>query len=223
MKTLLRGAVALLLAGVLAFLFIVIYDAVTAPRVEETVYPNPVVTITMESGEVMQIELYPDMAPNTVANFIFLINSRFYDGLDFYRVIPGAFVQAGSPTGDRTGAASYTIAGEFAANGYKWNTLSHGRGVISMCRSDDYNSASCQFFILQGDYPEYDCFYAAFGQLIGEASYDLLDKIASSAVDSYSTPLHRWVMKTVRVDTFGAEYEHIEYVSPDEETEEENP
>lgn len=124
---------------------------------------NPVVTITMEIGDSIVIELYPKIAPNTVANFISLINIEFYDGLTFHRVIPGFMIQGGDPSGNGTGGPGYTIKGEFTSNGFS-NELEHKHGVISMARSDDPDSAGSQFFIMTADSPHLDGDYAAFGE-----------------------------------------------------------
>jgi peptidyl-prolyl cis-trans isomerase B (cyclophilin B) len=167
--------------------------------------PNPVATIAMEDGSVMRVELYVQEAPNTVANFVSLANAGFYDGMDFYRVVPGCLIQTGDPTGDGTGGPGYSIKGEFAENGVK-NTISHVRGVISMARQSDYDTAGSQFFILQGSYPEYDGYYAAFGKLMDEESLQTLDAIANVRVDAHYSPVKQSVISTIRVDTMGYEY-----------------
>lgn len=165
--------------------------------------PNPVATITMEDGSVMNFELILSAAPNTVANFTSLANSGFYDGLDFYRVVAGVLIQSGDPNADGTGHAGYTIKGEFSLNGIQ-NDLPHNRGTLSMCRLEDtYNSASSQFFILQGSYPEYNGKYAAFGVAMDEATLNVIDSIASQPVDSYNLPLRRQYIRTIRVNTHG--------------------
>ena len=135
---------------------------------------NPVVTITMTNGDVMKAELYPEIAPNTVNNFISLVQKGFYDGLIFHRVISGFMIQGGDPKGDGTGGSKKTIKGEFAQNGVE-NNLSHTRGVISMARSNDPNSASSQFFIVQADSTYLDGQYAAFGKVT--KGMDIVDKI----------------------------------------------
>lgn len=165
--------------------------------------PDPVATITLSDGSVMRAELYPRQAPNTVGNFIALANSGFYDGLEIFRVVAGAFVQTGDPLGNGTGGPGYAIRGEFAENGYEKNTLSHTRGVLSMCRTQDYDSAGSQFFIMQGSYPEYDGKYAAFGKLLDEESLAVLDAIASVRVDSNDRPLIVTSIESIRVDTHG--------------------
>lgn len=175
---------------------------------EPEVIPNPVATITMQSGEQMRFELRPDVAPNTVANFINLANTGFYDGQEFFRVVSGVLIQGGDPNNDGTGDAGYAIVGEFAENGHE-NSLSHLRGTISMCRQKHYDSASSQFFILQGSYPEYDGKYAAFGSILDEKSLNTLDNIASQPVDGSYDPLYRQVIKSIRVDTFEQEYNPV--------------
>lgn len=170
--------------------------------------PNPIATITMESGAQMRFELKPEAAPNTVANFVNLANTGFYDGQHFFRVVAGVLIQGGDPYNDGTGDAGYAIKGEFSENGVE-NSLSHLRGTLSMCRQSHYDSASSQFFILQGSYPEYDGKYAAFGTVLDEESLNTLDEIASQPVDSYYKPLYRQVIKSIRVDTFDAEYNPV--------------
>ena len=169
--------------------------------------PNPIATITMDDGSVMTAELYLRIAPNTVSNFVTLANAGFYDGLLIHRIIPGVLIQTGDPTGLGSGGTSYTIRGEFSDNGFA-NDLSHTRGVISMCRLEsDYNSASSQFFIMQGSYPgDYDGKYAAFGKLTDDASLAVLDELGSTPVDSSGKPLVEHRVATIRVDTFGYEY-----------------
>jgi len=167
--------------------------------------PNPIATITMKDGSVMHFELMLSAAPNTVANFASLANSGFYDGLEFYRVVPGVLIQSGDPNADGTGHAGYTIKGEFEENGIA-NSLSHNRGTISMCRiEDEYNSASSQFFILQGSFPEYNGRYAAFGVALNEDTIAVIDSIANQPVDSYYLPIRRQYIQTIRVNTHGEE------------------
>ena len=166
--------------------------------------PDPVATITLSDGSVMRAELYPRQAPNTVGNFIALANSGFYDGLEIFRVVTRAFIQTGDPLGNGTGGPGYAIRGEFAENGYEGNTLSHTRGVISMCRTEDFDSAGSQFFIMQGSYPaDYDGKYAAFGKLMDEESLRTLNAVASVAVDANFRPLVITKIETIRVDTHG--------------------
>ena len=164
---------------------------------------NPVVTITMDNGDVMKAELYPEIAPNTVNNFISLVKKGFYDGLIFHRFINGFMIQGGDPEGTGMGGPGYSIKGEFASNGFK-NDLKHTRGVLSMARSMRPDSAGSQFFIMHQNAPHLDGDYAAFGKLIeGE---DVLDKIAGVDTDYSDRPRKPQVMNTVTVETFGEEY-----------------
>ena len=141
---------------------------------------NPIVTIEMESGDIMKAELYPEIAPNTVNNFISLVKNGFYDGVIFHRVIPGFMIQGGDPNGTGIGGPGYSIKGEFSANGFK-NDLKHSRGVLSMARTMAPNSAGSQFFVMHEDSPHLDGQYAAFGKLIeGE---DVVDKICAVRTD----------------------------------------
>ncbi len=167
---------------------------------------NPIVTIAMEDGGVMQLELYPDQAPNTVNNFVTLAQSGFYDGLTFHRVIPDFMIQGGDPNGSGTGGPGYSIKGEFAANGFKKNDISHTKGVISMARADHPDSAGSQFFIMVGDAPDLDSGYAAFGKLI--SGQDVADRISllPSTGGQESLALEPPVIKTVTVETFGYKY-----------------
>ena len=169
---------------------------------------RPVATITMQSGDTMRFELYPDLAPNTVANFIHLANRRFYDGQRFFRVVAGVFIQGGDPNNNGTGDPGYAIPGEFAENGFTQNTVSHMRGAISMARPSGYDTAGSQFFIMQGSYPEYDGRYAAFGSSDDgdDKSLAVLDAIASQPTDSTYLPLTRQVIDSIRVETFDADY-----------------
>ena len=164
---------------------------------------NPIITFEMENGDIMKAELYPQVAPNTVNNFISLVNKGFYDGLIFHRVINGFMIQGGDPEGTGMGGPGYSIKGEFASNGFK-NDLKHTRGVLSMARSMRPDSAGSQFFIMHQNAPHLDGDYAAFGKLIeGE---DILDKIAGVDTDYSDRPRKPQVMKTVTVETFGEEY-----------------
>ena len=164
---------------------------------------NPIVTFTMENGDVMKAELYPDVAPNTVNNFISLVKKGFYDGLIFHRVIAGFMIQGGDPEGSGMGGPGYSIKGEFNYNGVE-NNLKHSRGVLSMARAQHPDSAGSQFFIMHADAPNLDGQYAAFGKLVeGE---DVLDSIASIDTDWSDRPRTPQVMKTVTVDTFGVDY-----------------
>ncbi len=174
---------------------------------EETTMKNPIATITMKDGGVMKLELYPDMAPNTVKNFIALANAGFYDGLTFHRIYAGFMIQGGDPEGNGTGGPGYSIKGEFAANGVD-NTISHKRGVISMARAQDPDSAGSQFFIMHADGPFLDGQYAAFGMLI--EGFTTLDAIAATPTTyqgrEKSLPLVDVVIESIRVDTFGVDY-----------------
>lgn len=164
---------------------------------------NPIVTFTMENGDVMKAELYPDVAPNTVNNFISLVKKGFYNGLIFHRVIAGFMIQGGDPEGSGMGGPGYSIKGEFNYNGVE-NNLKHSRGVLSMARAQHPDSAGSQFFIMHADAPHLDGQYAAFGKLVeGE---DVLDSIASIDTDWSDRPRTPQVMKTVTVDTFGVDY-----------------
>ncbi len=147
---------------------------------------NPIVTIQMKDGGVMKAELYPEIAPITVQNFIDLASKGFYNGLIFHRVIPGFMIQGGDPNGIGTGGPGYSIKGEFTANGFR-NDLKHTRGVLSMARAADPDSAGSQFFIMHEDYPSLDGQYAAFGKLI--EGIEVVDKIASVRTDYMDKPL----------------------------------
>lgn len=164
---------------------------------------NPIVTIEMENGDLMKAELYPEIAPNTVNNFISLINKGFYDGVCFHRVISGFMIQGGDPKGNGTGGPGYSIKGEFSANGFK-NELKHDRGVLSMARTMAPNSAGSQFFIMHENSPHLDGQYAAFGKLI--EGIDVVDKICAVRTDYNDRPRTPQVMKKVTVDTFGVDY-----------------
>lgn len=154
------------------------------------------IIITMENGDVMEAELYPSIAPETVKNFVKLIEENFYDGIIFHRVIPGFMIQGGDPKGNGTGGSKETIKGEFDANGFK-NTLKHTRGVLSMARTYDPNSASSQFFIMHKDAPHLDGQYAAFGKIT--KGIEVVDKIASVKTDFRDKPKTPQVMKTIRL------------------------
>ena len=164
---------------------------------------NPIVTITMGSGDVIKAELYPDIAPNTVNNFISLINKGYYDGLCFHRVIKGFMIQGGCPDGTGTGGPGYSIRGEFSQNGFK-NDLKHSEGVLSMARTMMPNSAGSQFFIMHKNSPHLDGAYAAFGKVT--EGIEAVNKIAECRTDFSDKPLEPQIMKTVTVDTFGVEY-----------------
>lgn len=170
---------------------------------------NPIVTIEMENGDIIKAELYPAIAPNTVNNFISLVNHGFYDGIIFHRVIKGFMIQGGDPDGVGTGGPGYSIKGEFERNGFK-NTLKHEAGVLSMARSMLPNSAGSQFFIMHENAPHLDGSYAAFGKVI--EGMDVVNKIASTPTDSSDRPLTPQVMKKVTVDTHGVKFpEPIKY------------
>ncbi|SFG39996.1 peptidyl-prolyl cis-trans isomerase B (cyclophilin B) [Lachnospiraceae bacterium C7] len=164
---------------------------------------NPIVTFEMNNGDIIKAELYPDVAPNTVNNFISLVNHGFYDGLIFHRVIKGFMIQGGDPEGTGMGGPGYSIAGEFAQNGFN-NTLAHTAGVLSMARSMMPNSAGSQFFIMHKDAPHLDGAYAAFGKVI--EGMDVVDKIAEVATDFSDRPREDQVMKKVTVECFGETY-----------------
>lgn len=164
---------------------------------------NPVVTFTMENGDIIKAELYPDIAPISVNNFISLIQEHFYDGLIFHRVIKGFMIQGGDPEGSGMGGPGYSIRGEFAQNGYP-NDLKHTAGVLSMARSMHPNSAGSQFFIMHKDSPHLDGAYAAFGKVI--EGIENVNKIAETATDYSDRPLEEQMIKTVTVETFGVEY-----------------
>ena len=164
---------------------------------------NPIVTFTMENGDVIKAELYPDIAPISVNNFISLINKNFYDGLIFHRVIRGFMIQGGDPEGTGMGGPGYSIKGEFAANGVE-NNLKHTEGVLSMARSMMPNSAGSQFFIMHKNAPHLDGSYAAFGKVI--EGMENVNKIAETPTDYSDRPLKDQRIKSVTVETFGVEY-----------------
>ena len=164
---------------------------------------NPIVTFTMENGDVIKAELYPETAPNTVNNFISLINRNFYDGLIFHRVISGFMIQGGDPEGSGMGGPGYGIKGEFAQNGVS-NDLKHTEGVLSMARSMHPDSAGSQFFIMHQTSPHLDGAYAAFGKVI--EGMDAVNRIAETATDYSDRPREDQVMKSVTVECFGVEY-----------------
>ncbi len=164
---------------------------------------NPIVTITMENGDMIKVELYPEIAPNTVNNFISLVSKGYYNGLIFHRVIPGFMIQGGCPTGTGTGGPGYSIKGEFRANGVS-NMLRHETGVISMARSMAPDSAGSQFFIMHQTSPHLDGQYAAFGKVI--EGMETVNAIAETATDYQDKPYVPQVMASVTVDTFGEEY-----------------
>ncbi|MCM1144854.1 MAG: peptidylprolyl isomerase [Blautia sp.] len=164
---------------------------------------NPIVTFTMKNGDVIKAELYPDIAPVSVNNFISLIQKNFYDGLIFHRVIKGFMIQGGDPEGTGMGGPGYSIRGEFAQNGHP-NDLKHTAGVLSMARSMHPDSAGSQFFIMHKTSPHLDGAYAAFEKVI--EGMDAVNKIAETATDYNDRPLEDQIMQSVTVETFGAEY-----------------
>ena len=164
---------------------------------------NPIVTITMENGDVMKAELYPETAPNTVNNFISLVRKGFYYGLGFHRIISGFMIQGGDPAGNGTGGPGYSIRGEFSGNGFR-NDLSHEPGVLSMARAMDPDSAGSQFFIMHKSADYLDGQYAAFGRII--EGMDIVNKIAEVPTDWSDRPTEPQVIKSMTVDTLGVDY-----------------
>lgn len=164
---------------------------------------NPIVTITMENGDVIKAELYPDIAPNTVNNFISLVKKGFYNGLNFHRIINGFMIQGGCPEGTGMGGPNYSIKGEFSQNGFK-NDLKHTEGVLSMARSMRPDSAGSQFFIMHKTAPHLDGAYAAFGKVI--EGMDVVNKIATTRTTYGDRPVKEQKMASVTVDTFGIDY-----------------
>lgn len=168
---------------------------------------NPIVTIEMEQGGVIRAELYPEIAPNAVRNFISLVQKGFYNGLIFHRIIPGFMIQGGDPEGTGVGGPGYEIRGEFTDNGFK-NDLKHSKGVLSMARTANPDSAGSQFFIMTDDAPHLDNQYASFGKVI--EGIEVVDQIVSTPRDWKDRPREKQCMKTVTVDTLGVEYEQPE-------------
>jgi len=165
---------------------------------------NPVATMEIQDWGTVKIELYPDVAPNTVNNFIHLANSNFYNGLKFHRIIDGFMIQGGDPNGDGSGGPGYSIKGEFTNNGFE-NNLLHEKGVISMARTMyDYDSAGSQFFIMVSDQPGLDGDYAAFGKVI--EGMDIVMDISRVSTDDFDRPLDDVIIKSIKVDTFGYKY-----------------
>ena len=164
---------------------------------------NPIVTITMENGDVMKAELYPEIAPNTVNNFISLVKKGFYNGLIFHRVINGFMIQGGCPDGTGMGGPGYHIKGEFTQNRFK-NDLKHTEGVLSMARAMHPDSAGSQFFIMHKNSPHLDGSYAAFGKII--EGMDIVDKIATAETDFRDRPLDEQKIASITVETFGTDY-----------------
>lgn len=168
---------------------------------------NPIVTIELENEGIIKVELYPEIAPNTVKNFISLVNKNYYDGLIFHRVINGFMIQGGCPDGTGMGGPGYSIKGEFSQNKFP-NSLVHTAGVISMARSSMPNSGGSQFFLMHKDSPHLDGAYAAFGKVI--EGMDVVNQIADTKTDYSDRPLEKQVMKKVTVDLFGVEYDEPE-------------
>ncbi|WP_285871607.1 peptidylprolyl isomerase [Metabacillus litoralis] len=175
----------------------------------QVIEENPIVTITMENNDEIKVELYPNIAPNTVNNFISLVESGFYDGLTFHRVIPGFMIQGGDPEGTGTGGPDYEIKGEFSSNGFE-NDVKHERGIISMARTQVPDSAGSQFFIMIADANSLDGDYAAFGKVT--AGMDVVDSIVSVKTNKQDKPLEDQKIKQVTVETFGIDYPEPEKV-----------
>lgn len=173
------------------------------PKGENTTMKNPEITITMEDGGVIRAELYPEVAPNTVNNFISLVKKGYYDGLIFHRVIQGFMIQGGCPQGTGTGGPGYSIKGEFSQNGFA-NDLKHTPGVLSMARSMMPDSAGSQFFIMHKNSPHLDGSYAAFGKVV--EGMDVVNAIAETRTDYNDRPMKEQKIKSITVDTFGEEY-----------------
>lgn len=170
---------------------------------------NPIVTFEMENGHIFKVELYPEIAPNTVNNFISLVNDGFYDGTIFHRVIKGFMIQGGDPEGTGMGGPGYSIKGEFKSNGFD-NRLNHQRGVLSMARSMFPDSAGSQFFVMHADSPHLDGEYAAFGMVT--EGMDVVDEIAETKTGRMDRPVEDQVIKRVTVETFGEEYPEPEKI-----------
>lgn len=171
---------------------------------------NPIVTIKMENEKIIKVELYPEIAPNTVKNFVSLVQKGFYNGLIFHRVIPGFMIQGGCPEKTGMGGPGYAIKGEFTSNGFK-NDLKHTEGVISMARTMDPNSAGSQFFIMVANAPHLDKNYAAFGKVT--EGLEVAKEIVSAKRDRSDRPYEDQVMKEVTIETFGEEYSEPEKIS----------
>lgn len=172
-------------------------------EVEQTNKKNPIVTITMDSGEEIKVELYPTVAPNTVKNFISLVQKGFYNGTTFHRVIPQFMIQGGDPMGNGSGGPGYKIKGEFSKNDFN-NPIKHERGVLSMARTNAPDSAGSQFFIMVAAAPSLDGNYAAFGKVV--SGMETVDKVVNTPRDKADKPLQKQVMKSVTVDTLGETY-----------------
>lgn len=191
------------IVALVASLFVL---TLTGCREQEQAKPSPIVTIEMEDGGIIKLELYPDVAPESVRNFVYLAGKGFYDGLVFHRIIPGFMIQGGCPDGNGTGGPGYSIRGEFSSNGVR-NNLKHERGVISMARSALYDSGGSQFFIIHKDAPHLDGGYAAFGRVT--EGLEVVDRIAMGPSDQNQNGLAlepRAKMKRVTVDTLGATF-----------------
>ncbi len=165
---------------------------------------NPIVTFEMENGKIFKAELYPEKAPNTVNNFLSLVNKGFYNGIIFHRVIAGFMIQGGDPEGQGTGGPGYRIKGEFSSNGFKENNIEHVRGVLSMARAQHPDSAGSQFFVMHDDADYLDGQYAAFGRVI--EGMETVDEIANVKTDWYDRPREDQKMKSVTAETFGVAY-----------------
>ena len=166
---------------------------------------NPIVTFEMENGKTFKAELFPDKAPNTVNNFLSLVNKGFYNGLIFHRVISGFMIQGGDPNGTGMGGPGYHIPGEFAGNGFKQNDIKHVRGVLSMARAQHPDSAGSQFFVMHNDADYLDGAYAAFGAVI--EGMDVVDEIANKKTDWHDRPYETQTMKSVTAETFGVTFD----------------
>lgn len=190
-------------AGLIFGVVAMVIAAANPAHAEDVQAKNPVVTVDCGELGVMEIELFPEVAPNTVHNFISLVQKGYYDGLIFHRIIPGFMIQGGDPTGTGTGGPGYSIKGEFEQNGFA-NTLQHQRGVISMARTSRPDSAGSQFFLMVADAPHLDGAYAAFGQVV--KGMDVADAIVSAPRDRMDKPLAEQRMEKLTVETFGVEY-----------------
>ena len=187
-------------------------EANTETNVEETVsvqaiQTTPIVTMTVKDYGTVKMELYPDIAPNTVNNFIELANSGFYDGLIFHRIIPGFMIQGGDPLGTGVGGPDYSIPGEFSGNGYNSNTLAHEKGVLSMARSNAPDSAGSQFFIMTEDSPHLDGQYAAFGKVT--EGLDIIEKLGVVETAGQDKPVKDVVIESITVETNGVEVPEV--------------
>ena len=171
---------------------------------------NPIITFEMENGKTFKAELYPEKAPNTVNNFISLVNKGFYNGIIFHRVIAGFMIQGGDPEGRGTGGPGYHIKGEFSSNGFKQNDISHARGVLSMARAQHPNSAGSQFFVMHEDADYLDGQYAAFGKVV--EGQETVDEIATVKTDWSDRPYEEQKIKSVTAETFGVDYAEPEKV-----------